>query len=432
MSLVSIRFSITTLSVSRFERAWRMATRAMAVLAGLLTILSPADAGAQRSGAEATLSDSATAAEILRSTCGSEVLTRGDGMLRGTVTDASGRRLGSVAITIGWRPDSATRPEGKPASGAFRERAIGVFSDRQGAWRACGVPLGIPLAVRGAADEGADERVATLDRRHPLGTLELVLRNASDPSGAGRSTRSTALVVISVVDRAGVALSDVSIEIAPGSGSLRHVATDSAGRAMVPALEPGAARIRTRRIGYRSGEVLVALDAGRNTLPLVLDEAKPPVLAAVRIIGDREILPRHQEFETRRLLRQTTASITAEDIEKRNPADTWQMLTTVSAMKVIPYASGVFAMSNRGQRAVQRKGAFGQILVPCWYRLMIDGVALPDSMPDLGRLPTPSQIHGIEVFGGPATIPPQYNSTIGGSQGDNGTNTCGLIAVWTK
>ena len=41
------------------------------------------------------------------------------------------------------------------------------------------------------------------------------------------------------------------------------------------------------------------------------------------------------------------------------------------------------------------------------------------------NLPPPDQIHGIEVFAGPASIPPQYN----GAANDK---MCGLIAIWTR
>jgi hypothetical protein len=178
----------------------------------------------------------------------------------------------------------------------------------------------------------------------------------------------------------------------------------------------------------------VPLEVGRNTVPMVLDEVRVPTLATIRIIGDREVLARHQEFEMRRALGMATASITAADIEKRNPTDTWQMLTTVSAMRVMEYGSGpgVFAMSTRERPVVLgRQG--GATSTPCWYRVMIDGVMLLDRMPDLSAvLPAPSDVHGMEVFAGLATIPPQYNSMVADGQGGARSNSCGLIVVWTK
>jgi hypothetical protein len=91
--------------------------------------------------------------------------------------------------------------------------------------------------------------------------------------------------------------------------------------------------------------------------------------------------------------------------------------------------------------------------VPCFMSVMIDGVMMggdpapivvPSATPmkalvttsptppqqndgtfDMTNLPPPDQIHGIEVFGGPASIPPQYN-------GAANNKMCGLIAIWTR
>jgi len=242
------------------------------------------------------------------------------------------------------------------------------------------------------------------------------------------------VVELTVLGPAGEPVSGVNLEVIPPRGPPRTLTTDSAGRALVPALAPGVVRVRARRIGYRPGEIAVALDAGRNTVPIVLDVVQPPLLAAVRVMGDREVLARHQEFETRRRLGQTTASITADDIEKRNPVATWQMLSDVRAIAINELAGAVYAASTRGSR-LNKRG----VPKPCYYRLMVDGVeqrpTSTDLAPDLSNLPPPSEVHGIEVFAGPATMPPQYNSVNGGGGSPlaaDATNICGLIAVWTK
>jgi hypothetical protein len=60
---------------------------------------------------------------------------------------------------------------------------------------------------------------------------------------------------------------------------------------------------------------------------------------------------------------------------------------------------------------------------------MVDGVALRKTDDqggvNLQDLPHPDEIHGIEVFAGPSTIPLQYGGTGGGKW-------CGLIAIWTR
>ena len=60
-----------------------------------------------------------------------------------------------------------------------------------------------------------------------------------------------------------------------------------------------------------------------------------PSLDTIRVVGDRIVRGRLEEFETRRLNRQATVSISREDIVKRNPSEIWQMLTGVPSIKVV-------------------------------------------------------------------------------------------------
>jgi hypothetical protein len=394
-------------------------------------------APASRASGQAAPLDSAAAIAVLRSTCGGDIARSGTGLLRGEARDVEALPVGSVAVTIAWRRPLDAQSGGNRPGVTTDKPVLGRLTDAQGRWHICGAPLHTELSIRAVADEGSDDRIATLDEAHPVASVDFSLRLVAAGDNATRSARTSALVVFSVEDRNGNSLAGVTLDVVPANGPARRVVTDSAGRAIVPAIEPGRARVNSLGIGYRPGELSVPLDVGRNTVPLILDAARIPTLATVRVIGDREVLARHREFEMRRSLRQTTASITAEDIEKRNPVDTWQMLTNVPSMRVIQYGSGapgVFAMSTREQRVVQRRdGSGGGTSVPCWYRVMPDGVTLPDATPDLSTvLPSPSDVHGIEVFAGLATIPPQYNSMVADGQGGSKSPACGLIAIWTK
>lgn len=398
---------------------------------GCAAVVACAVASARANG-QAVPPDSALASATLRSACGSDAAARGVGLVTGEVRDAEAHPIPDAAVTISWSRPVAQQAVGSRASVPTDAAALGVLSDDRGRWRICGAPLGAALSIRAAADEGSADRTATLDAGHPLAALDFTL--GADP-GAGTLTPAarTAVVVFSVDDGAGHALGGVTLDLVPADGPEREVMTDSAGRAIVPSVAPGRARVRSRGIGFRPGELVVPLEAGRNTVPLTLDAVHIPTLATIRVIGDREVLPRHEEFEARRAFHQTTASITAADIEKRNPVDTWQMLTNVPAMRVMEIGSGVYAMSTREQPVVQRRDAQGgATTVPCWYRVMIDGMIMPDPTPDLSTLlPVPSEIHGIEVFAGLATIPPKYSGAVL-DQGQARANTCGLIAVWTK
>jgi hypothetical protein len=135
---------------------------------------------------------------------------------------------------------------------------------------------------------------------------------------------------------------------------------------------------------------------------------------------------RLQEFETRRLNKAGTFFVTRGEIEKRSPVDAWQMLQHSPGIQIRAGGASGAGMYAVTSRAAQTSLDNRKPDAPCYLRVLIDGVMLPDPMPDLSHvLPKPSDIHGMEVWAGPASIPPQYG-------GSGGGKWCGMIAVWTK
>jgi hypothetical protein len=234
------------------------------------------------------------------------------------------------------------------------------------------------------------------------------------------------LVEIAVNEWGGPPLPDVTVEVI-ASGKTRRVVTGATGRALIPDVTPGVLTVRARRIGFKQGELAVRVEAGRNTIPILLSNVDMPVLDTVRVVGNQRLvgIRRNDEFEMRRRLHQSTISFTEEDIKKRNVVDIWQMLTNVPSVRILA-SEKVKAQTTRSP----------QIMTPdfklrnCYMQVMVDGL-LVQPMPgdsgavDLRTLPKPSEVHGMEVFAGPATIPPQYS-------GVGSDKWCGLIAIWTK
>ena len=136
-------------------------------------------------------------------------------------------------------------------------------------------------------------------------------------------------------------------------------------------------------------------------------------------VGSRTARGRLDDFETRRLNHDASFSITRDEIVKRNPVDTWQVLTNIAGVTIAVRDLNVVATSRRA--VVQN---FGN--APCFLKVIVDGVLMnPSGSFDLSRLPQPDEIHGIEVFSGPARVPPQY-------AGSGDGKWCGLIFVWTR
>ena len=228
-------------------------------------------------------------------------------------------------------------------------------------------------------------------------------------------------------------------------GSTIRVVTGDNGRFRISALQPGEYIVIAHRLGYEplSARVNVTVtDTERVSFAL---ERVTTALDTVKVAG-AQLPPRFAEFESRLKNHEASAAFTREDILKVNPVDTWQMLTRVPGLKLVPHGKtgGLWVVSNR---AMKIDGGTLQA-VPCFMTVMIDGVVMGGDSGgggvtsitrqsgdpsltaqggqfDMGSLPPPDQIHGIEVFAGPASIPPQYN-------GAANNKMCGLIAIWTR
>jgi Carboxypeptidase regulatory-like domain/TonB-dependent Receptor Plug Domain len=231
------------------------------------------------------------------------------------------------------------------------------------------------------------------------------------------------IVEVDVRDVSGAPLRETTLDVRSANGGPTRTAVTAAnGRASLRDLPQGATSLQARRIGYQPGTIEITIQPGRNDVPIVLSQVAAPELDTVRVAAHRVAVARLQDFETRRLKKQATASITREDILKRNPAETWHMLTNVPSLLIADNGNAVVARSTRSKMA-----NFSGL--PCPMLVAVDGVVLKPTPGatsfDLRQLPRPDEIHGIEVFAGAASIPLQY-----GGEGDG--KWCGLIAIWTR
>jgi hypothetical protein len=270
------------------------------------------------------------------------------------------------------------------------------------------------------ADAGSDAQRTRL--AGDFAAVDLVARR--DGASTNRdSDRSRALVELAVYNLQGAALPDATLEVRPANGPARTVVTGATGRALLPDVAPGVISIRARRIGFKPGELSATVEPGRNTVPILLSEVSTPTLDTVRVVGGRRVTTRLDEFDMRHKSGVATASITRDDIVKRNPVDAWQMLSNVPSIKIVD-SSSVTAQSTRSGHMLPDGS-----IEPCYLLVAVDGLVLNKSPGmkafDLRQLPKPDEIHGIEVFAGAASIPLQY-----GGSGDG--KWCGLIAIWTR
>jgi hypothetical protein len=232
-----------------------------------------------------------------------------------------------------------------------------------------------------------------------------------------------------VADTSLVPLGDATVSI---MGSRMRVVTGENGRFRMSDVAPGQYLLVVQRIGFEAATVRMQVINGDTLRLSIALERVGTVLDTVRVKGAKPGLARHADFDMRRVSHDATASFSEEDIAKRNPTQTWQMLTAVSSINVTDRQedgnSMVVAASRRGM-VTNIYGGNVKGNQPCFLKVMVDGVAVAadDAIgrTNLSNLPAPSSVYGIEVFAGPRTIPPQYS-------GAGDMKYCGLIAIWTK
>jgi hypothetical protein len=373
--------------------------------------------------------------DLVARVCPADSVRDGEGMLHGWLKDERARAISNAVVTVNWKESFSKMKDGAGATHlGFSAKTLGGRTDGGGYWRVCGVPQEVPLSVGVVSDSGSDIRTVRLVEV-PFAQVDLVLhhmvvaRTDVDLSYGNGVAHPKGLLELSVVNDKGDALRDVTLEIRPTTGVPVIVLTGPTGRALAPEIAPGVVSVRARHLGYMEGFVSATVKAGRNTVPIIMSAASTPLLDTVRVVGDKIVRGRLGEFEERRLDKSATASFTRADILERNPSEASQMIETLPSVRVWSGFGGERPGDMATYAISPRSGmAFGT--ANCYMMVAVDGVVKKPSpgQPafDLRQLPRPDEIHGIEVFAGPASIPLQY-----GGEGD-GSTWCGLIAVWTR
>ena len=207
----------------------------------------------------------------------------------------------------------------------------------------------------------------------------------------------------------------------PGERAER--ATDDAGRLLYAVSKPGKVAFVLTRLGYMPGAV--AIDVAANDTARITFVMTPlaQTLATVTISDTMaSVSPFLAGFERRlRAHAGSAVFITRSEIDRRKPVEVSDLFQRLPSVTV----HGSTIVSRRIQRPVIRGsgGNFFLDLANCPLRVAVDGQLMSAgySVNDL----VGEEIHGIEVYPGPSTIPAQYASM----QRDA---PCGLIAVWTR
>lgn len=236
-------------------------------------------------------------------------------------------------------------------------------------------------------------------------------------AAASQSGHATASVTGTIVDEAGAAVKGVEVLVI---GARLSVFTGDRGEFKFPALATGPHRLIARRAGYRPDTADVELEAG-DAVALWLELTQvTALLDRVDVTAEYES-PRLRGFEERRLRSIGGRFVSPADIRAQAPTETSDLLRRVMGVRLADSMHVLVPVSNRGNKVVR----VGQQLmsVPCVMRIGVNGFIVDPTF-SMNSI-SPLDIHGIEIYNGPASIPPEFNRTAADLY-------CGLIMIWTK
>ncbi|HYN82164.1 MAG TPA: TonB-dependent receptor, partial [Gemmatimonadaceae bacterium] len=196
-----------------------------------------------------------------------------------------------------------------------------------------------------------------------------------------------------------------SVEIA---GANRRTRTDSSGNFRVAYLPAGNVTVQVRVIGYEAMAATVSLaddSTVRLDFAIRLVVELPPVTVESPTLGARD--GRLRGFYERRAAG-FGRFVTREDIEKRDPGDSRDLLRGMPGVRVV---------GNRIQMAS------GMSSPNCRVQYFLDGIHIPAPAADFLVQFRPRDLEGLEVYRGPAEAPAAFSR--GGAE-------CGVIAIWTR
>lgn len=199
-----------------------------------------------------------------------------------------------------------------------------------------------------------------------------------------------------------------------------RVVTSESGKFRFLQVPAGQYLLVVRRIGFAPTSGIIEVPAD-DTLRLSYTLGRSITTLDTVAVNSRRVTMRMLDFEVRR--RQAQGQfLTQEEIERRNLIQVADYMRSFRGVEVSRVTTEQFAGTQIYSR--REGGGYTQDLQLnyCPLQVMLDGIVLPRNF-NLDLLPSPKQIAGIEVYSGPATVPPQF----GGPD-----RRCGLMAVWTR
>jgi hypothetical protein len=251
------------------------------------------------------------------------------------------------------------------------------------------------------------------------GLFLLLVASAAEAQAPAVTNTRTGILTGTVTNLNGVPLKRTEVMIV--NTDLRVVTNDS-GVYEFLAAPTGRVRVIARRIGFEPDERRVTLEA--NAPKQVDFELKgiPEELDSV-MIREAGGNGRLGEFWARRL-NGHGAFITREDIERRKPHHSSDMLRTITGVKVTMGESGferALISMGRNPQLMAARGTTS-LASACRVTYYIDGAYTAGGTFHLDDM-SPGAIEAMEIYRGPAETPVRFRQR---------DTACGVIAIWTR
>ncbi|HVT40224.1 MAG TPA: carboxypeptidase regulatory-like domain-containing protein [Gemmatimonadaceae bacterium] len=246
-------------------------------------------------------------------------------------------------------------------------------------------------------------------------------------SAAGIAQKPAVLFGV-VTNLNGVRIGGVEMTLVNASGGSAlsapalHVVTNDSGEFIFDSPPTGKLRMTARRIGFKPQEKGFKLDVGASRQEDFELEGIAELLDSIHVTG---VLGtgRMAEFWNRRA-GGLGAFITRADIERRKPYRPSDLLRTVSGVRVTGDNALDRPVIQMGRTSVQpsTRGGAAQLGGRCVVNYYVDGSWVSPGTFHIDDI-SPSSIEAMEVYRGPAEIPPRFRQR---------ETACGLIVIWTR
>ncbi len=259
----------------------------------------------------------------------------------------------------------------------------------------------------------------------PLLATVVTMVNPLPPAGTERPApprQPDASLVVRVLGVDSAAITDAEVVVGRDDTHGAATRSDEGGIARFPAVPVGMQWLSVRRLGLAPQRVRVRLAGGENRYTVRL-EPTALSLVGVRVVGDVPFSARLDDFERRRLAGTASAVVTREQIDRLGPITLSRVLRGMAGLRIGDSLGSVVVISTRGAKPTLTAGRNQFALVQCVMRVAVDGVLMPP-FANLDQI-VPRDVHGVEVYFGPARLPPE----LAGLRTDS---WCGMVAVWTR